>query len=60
MDPQKPNAATEAPPVVAKPKVAPRHNKAPVPPVRRTIVKKVPLDNGDQEATRKKARRRAA
>jgi hypothetical protein len=53
----------EAPPAVPKPKSAPRRNKVPAtgPPVKRTIVKKVPLDEGDKEATlplSNKARRR--
>jgi hypothetical protein len=42
-----------------KPRMALRR-KAPGPPVRRSIVKKVPLDGGEKEATLKKARRRAA
>jgi hypothetical protein len=49
----------EAPPVVPKPKSAPRHNKVPAagPPVKKTIVKQVPLDEADKEGTLKKARR---
>jgi hypothetical protein len=49
----------ESPPAVPKPKSAPRRNKVPAagPPVKKTIVKKVPLDEGDKEGTLKKARR---
>ena len=51
----------ESPPAVPKPKSAPR-NKVPAagPPVKQTIVKKVPLDEGDKEGTlrRNKAPRR--
>jgi hypothetical protein len=52
----------ESPPVVPKPKSAPRRNKVPAagPPVRKTIVKKVPLDEGDKEGTLKKPRRNKA
>jgi hypothetical protein len=40
-------------PAVPKPKSAPRRNKVPAaaPLVKQTIVKKVPLDEGDKEAT---------
>ena len=40
-------------PAVPKPKSAPRRNKVPAagPPVKQTIVKKVPLDEGDTEGT---------
>jgi len=52
----------ESPPAVPKPKSAPRRNKVPAagPPVKQTIVKKVPLDEGDKEGTlrRNKAPRR--
>jgi hypothetical protein len=49
----------EAPPAVPKPKSAPRRNRVPAagPPVKKTIVKKVPLDAGDKEGTLKKPRR---
>ena len=55
----------ESPPAVPKPKSAPRRNKVPAagPQVKQTIVKKVPLDEGDKEATlprRNKARRNKA
>jgi hypothetical protein len=52
----------ESPPVVPKPKSAPRRNKVPAagPPVKKTIVKKVPLDAGDMEGTLKKSRRNKA
>jgi hypothetical protein len=48
----------EAPPVVPKPKSAPRRNKVPAagPPIKKTIVKKVPLDSGDMDGTLKKRR----
>jgi hypothetical protein len=51
----------EAPPVVPKPKSAPRRNKVPAagPPVKKTIVKKVPLDAADMEGTLKKRRNKA-
>ena len=52
----------ESPPAVPKPKSAPRRNKVPAagPQVKQTIVKKVPLDEGDKEGTlrRNKAPRR--
>ena len=40
-------------PAVPKPKSAPRRNKvlAAGPPIKKTIVKKVPLDEGDKEGT---------
>jgi hypothetical protein len=40
-------------PAVPKPKSAPRRNKVPTagPPVKRTIVKTVPLDEGSKEGT---------
>jgi hypothetical protein len=49
----------EKKPVVPKPKSAPRHNKVPAagPPVKKTIVKKVPLEDGDKEGTLKAPRR---
>jgi hypothetical protein len=52
----------ESPPVVPKPKSAPRRNRVPAagPPVKKTIVKKVPLDGGDKEGTLKKPRRNKA
>ena len=52
----------EAPPVVPKPKSAPRRNKVPAagPPVKKTIVKKVPLDEGDKEGVLKPRRRNKA
>jgi hypothetical protein len=52
----------ESPPVVPKPKSAPRRNKVPAagPPVKKTIVKKVPLDSGDMEGTLKPRRRNKA
>jgi hypothetical protein len=45
-----------------KPKSAPRRNKVPAagPPVKKTIVKKVPLDSGDMEGTLKPRRRNKA
>jgi hypothetical protein len=45
-----------------KPKSAPRRNKVPAagPPVKKTIVKKVPLDEGDKEGTLKPRRNKAA
>jgi hypothetical protein len=51
----------ESPPVVPKPKSAPRRNKVPAagPPVKKTIVKKVPLDEGDMDGTLKKRRNKA-
>jgi hypothetical protein len=45
----------EVPPVVSKPKSAPRHNKVPA---AGPIVTRLPLDAGDMEATQKKAPRR--
>jgi hypothetical protein len=44
-----------------KPKSAPRRNKVPAagPPVKKTIVKKVPLDEGDMDGTLKKRRNKA-
>jgi hypothetical protein len=52
----------ESPPVVPKPKSAPRRNKVPAagPPVKKTIVKKVPLDEGDKEGVLKPRRRNKA
>ena len=51
----------EEKPVVPKPKSAPRRNKVPAagPPVKKTIVKKVPLDEGDMDGTLKKRRNKA-
>jgi hypothetical protein len=51
----------EEKPAVPKPKSAPRRNKVPAagPPVKKTIVKKVPLDEGDKEGTLKKRRNKA-
>ena len=51
----------EEKPAVPKPKSAPRRNKVPAagPPVKKTIVKKVPLDEGDMEGTLKKRRNKA-
>jgi hypothetical protein len=51
----------EWPPLVPKPKSAPRRNKVPAagPQVKRTIVKKVPLDEGDTEAVLKPRRNKA-
>jgi hypothetical protein len=48
-------------PAVPKPKSAPRRNKVPAagPPVKKTIVKKVPLDAGDTEGTLKPRRNKA-
>jgi hypothetical protein len=48
-------------PAVPKPKSAPRRNKVPAagPPIKKTIVKKVPLDSGDMEGTLKKRRNKA-
>jgi hypothetical protein len=45
-------------PALPKPKSAPRRNRVPAagPPVKKTIVKKVPLDAGDKEGTLKKPR----
>jgi len=45
-----------------KPKSAPRRNKIPAagPQVKKTIVKKVPLDEGDMEAVLKPRRRNKA
>jgi hypothetical protein len=44
-----------------KPKSAPRRNKVPAagPPVKKTIVKKVPLDAGDMDGTLKPRRNKA-
>jgi hypothetical protein len=52
----------ESPPVVPKPKSAPRRNKVPAagPPVKKTIVKKVPLDEGGNEGLMKPRRRNKA
>jgi hypothetical protein len=52
----------ESPPVVPKPKSAPRRNKVPAagPPVKKTIVKKVPLDEGEKEGVLKPRRRNKA
>jgi hypothetical protein len=52
----------ESPPPVPKPKSAPRRNKVPAagPPVKKTIVKKVPLDEADKEGTLKPRRRNKA
>jgi hypothetical protein len=49
-------------PAVPKPKSAPRCNRVPAagPPVKKTIVEKVPLEDGDMEGTLKKARRNKA
>jgi hypothetical protein len=49
----------EEKPAVPKPKRAPRRNKVPAagPPVKKTIVKKVPLHEGDKEGTLKLPRR---
>ena len=43
----------EEKPAVPKPKSAPRRNKVPAagPPIKKTIVKKVPLDEGSKEGT---------
>jgi hypothetical protein len=43
----------EEKPAVPKPKFAPRRNKVPAagPPIKKTIVKKVPLDEGSKEGT---------
>jgi hypothetical protein len=51
----------EEKPAVPKPKSAPRRNKVPAagPPVKKTIVKKVPLDEGDRDGTLKKRRKKA-
>jgi hypothetical protein len=51
----------EEKPAVPKPKSAPRRNKVPAagPPVKKTIVKKVPLDEGDMDGTLKKRRNKA-
>ena len=51
----------EAKPAVPKPKSAPRRNRVPAvgPPVKRTIVKKVPLDEGDKAGTLKPRRNKA-
>jgi hypothetical protein len=51
----------ESPPAVPKPKSAPRRNKVPAagPPVKKTIVKKVPLDEGDKEGVLKPRRNKA-
>jgi hypothetical protein len=51
----------EEKPAVPKPKSAPRRNKVPAagPPVRKTIVKKVPLDEGDKDGTLKPRRNKA-
>jgi hypothetical protein len=48
-------------PAAPKPKSAPRRNKVPAagPPVKKTIVKKVPLDAGDMEGTLKPRRNKA-
>jgi hypothetical protein len=48
----------EEKPAVPKPKSAPRRNKVPAagPPMKKTIVKKVPLEDGDMEGTLKKRR----
>ena len=52
----------ESPPAAPKPKSAPRRNKVPAagPPVKKTIVKKVPLDEGDDEGVLKPRRRNKA
>jgi hypothetical protein len=52
----------EEKPAVPKPKSAPRRNKVPAAAgsVKKTIVKKVPLDEGDKEDTLKKPRRNKA
>jgi len=49
----------EEKPAVPKPKSAPRRNKVPAagPPIKKTIVKKVPLDEGGKEGTLKLPRR---
>jgi hypothetical protein len=51
----------ESPPPVPKPESAPRRNKVPAaaPQVKKTIVKKVPLDEGDMEAVLKPRRNKA-
>jgi hypothetical protein len=51
-----------SPPPAPKPKSAPRRNKVPAagPPVKKTIVKKVPLDEGDKEGVLKPRRRNKA
>jgi hypothetical protein len=48
----------EEKPAVPKPKSAPRRNKVPAagPPVKKAIVKKVPLDDADKEGTLKPRR----
>jgi hypothetical protein len=48
----------EAPPVVPKPESASRLNQVPAagPPVKKTIVKKVLLEDGDKEGALKKSR----
>jgi hypothetical protein len=50
----------EAPQHVPKPKSQPRRNMVPAagPPVKKIIVKKVPIDFGEKEGTLKKAPRR--
>jgi hypothetical protein len=55
-------AAVGKEPPAPKPKSAPRRNKVPsaAPQVRKTIVKKVPLDEGDDEAVLKPRRRNKA
>ena len=55
-------AAVGKEPPAPKPKSAPRRNKIPAagPPVKKTIVKKVPLDEGDMEAVLKPRRRNKA
>jgi hypothetical protein len=52
----------DEPPPAPKPKSAPRRNRVPsaAPPVKKTIVKKVPLDEGDMEAVLKPRRRNKA
>ena len=52
----------EEKPAVPKPKSAPRRNKVPAAAgsIKKTIVKKVPLDDGDKEGTLKKPRRNKA
>jgi hypothetical protein len=51
----------EEKPAVPKPKSAPRRNKVPAagPPVKKTIVKKVPLEAGDMDGTLKPRRNKA-